>query len=105
MKITFLLYTTFFLASCSSSEIETSRLWGKWTLEGGDPVSTTEFRPDGVVYIEYEEGPDLEGTWSVSEGGNLSVSIRDWELVGQIEDSKLLLRNGDNVRSYSRVVE
>ena len=89
------------LCGCTARQIDTAKLCQQWVLDGSDIPCTTEFRHDGTVYVDYENGTDLEGTWQPSTNGTIVVAIRDWRLSGRLEGAKLIVRNGENVKTYS----
>ena len=57
------------------------------------------------MIVDYENGTDLEGTWSKSTNGTVAVTILNWRLSGRMEGAKLILQNGDNVKSYTEKQE
>jgi hypothetical protein len=63
MRKNFIMVTAVFLfAACSATKSDSSGLCRKWTLDGGELSAITEFRSDGTVFVDHEDGPDIQGT-------------------------------------------
>jgi outer membrane biogenesis lipoprotein LolB len=89
------------LAGCASRHAIEDALCRQWTQDHSDVACTTQFKRDGTVFVDYQTGTDLQGTWHKSDDNSIAIEIRDWKMTGRLDGKKLILKNGQNERTYS----
>ena len=105
MKLYMTIFAVAFFCGCADHDTLEGVLCQRWVQNNSDIACTTEFRSDGTVLVDYENGTDLEGTWRKSGDNTIAIAISDWQMTGRLEDRKLIVRNGKNEKTYSVKLE
>lgn len=100
MKLSMTILAVAFLCGCAHPVALEDALCQQWVQDNSDIVCTTEFRKDGTVFVDYENGTDLQGTWRKSGENTIAIVIRDWRMTGHLEGETLIVRNGENEKTY-----
>ena len=80
-----------------------SKLPGKWVIDGAPDVLTVEFFKDGRVVNTYGVGATLEGTWKVQSKNTVAISMEPWDITGELVERKLILKSGENEKTYRKI--
>ena len=97
-----LLSITIILTGCNRGI--SSKLPGKWVIDGEPDVLTIEFFKDGRVVNTYGgAGATLEGTWKVLTENTVAISMEPWDITGELVEKKLILKSGENEKIYCKI--
>lgn len=91
------------IAGCINKEAIENKICAKWIQEESKISCTTEFKKDGTIFVDYENGTDLEGSWKKISENKVQVKIKNWNIIGHFEEEKLILIKGNRKVVYKRI--